>query len=210
MISLVIPCACEQFKFLEPLIKEILKQTLLPNEIVISLSESDKILPSDLKRLEVLDTPFSIKIIKNIEKKTPGENRQIASEKAEYDYIIYQDADDLPHIQRIEIMNYVFENFDANHIMHLVTKHSKMLRNRHIIENIKPHKWNKRTSLKGSPTTAGNIGIHKRVLEKVKWTNHKVGEDTRFTDNVLANFDNCYRLGYTLHLYRTQYSTDHK
>ena len=209
MISLVIPCAYEHFKFLESLIKEILKQTLLPNEIVISLSESDKILPSVLKELEVLDTPFPIILIKNLEKKTPGENRQIASENAKYDYIIYQDADDLPHIQRIEIMNYVFENFNANHIMHLVTKHSKMLKNRHVIENIKPHKWNKRISLKGSPTTAGNIGIHKRVLEKVKWTNHKVGEDTRFTDNVLANFDNCYRLGYTLHLYRTQYSTNH-
>ena len=210
MISIVIPCGPTHISFLCDLLHEFLKQTLHPNEIVISISESDTVDQNEFVKLEELQMPFSIILIKNIEKKTPGENRQIGSDNCNYDYIIYQDADDIPHKQRIEIMNYVFENFDANHIMHLVTKHSKMLRNRHIIENIKPHKWNKRTRLKGSPTTAGNIGIHKRVLEKVKWTNHKVGEDTRFTDNVLANFDNCYRLGYTLHLYRTQYSTDHK
>ena len=210
MISIVIPCGPTHVSFLYNLLHEFMKQTLYPNEVVISISESDRVDQKEFIRLENLKLPFSIILIKNLDKKTPGENRQIGSDHCNYDYIIYQDADDIPHKQRIEIMNYVFQNFNANHITHLTTHHAKGINTIHKLENIKPHKWNVRSSIKGSPTTAGNIGVHRKVFENVRWTNHKVGEDTRFTDAVLSKYDNCYRVGVTLHFYRTQYSTSHK
>lgn len=211
MISVVIPCAQEHFSFLIPLLDDFLNQSLYPNEVIISLSEFELIDSNDMTIFEnkINNYIFKIILLKNTDKLSPGENRQLGSDKSEYDYIIYQDADDFPHRQRFEILNYIFEKYNANHITHLLTRSSKHFNNRHKLEDIIPFKWNKRSAIKGSPTTAGNIGVHKRVFEKVKWTNHKVGEDTRFTDAILSKFDNCYRLGITLHLYRPRFSTDH-
>ena len=81
------------------------KTIRINTEVVKALNELKSELwltsyPTDTKKVNI-DIPKT--------KKTPGENRQIASDEAEYDYIIYQDADDLPHIQRIEIMNYVLK-----------------------------------------------------------------------------------------------------
>ena len=53
----------------------------------------------------------------------------------------------------------------------------------------------------------GNISIRKSVLNEIKWSNHKVGEDTRFTDSVLDKYDKCYRVSATLLYYRQHLSS---
>ena len=210
MISVVIPCIPIHFLMIKSLLRRMGEQTKIPEEVIISLSESDKVDNFFMKEVIENVYMFKLNIIKNIEKKTPGENRQIGSENAENDYIIYQDADDIPHPQRLEILLHVFTKYNANHITHLLTRTSKGLKNIHDVKKITAHKWDKRSSIKGSHTTAGNIGINKKILDTVSWTSHKLGEDTRFTDKVLKEYDNCYRLGIILLLYRTQFSSNHE
>ena len=68
--------------------------------------------------------------------------------------------------------------------------------------------WRKRSNRPGfSATTVGNIGINKNILENIKWSNHFVGEDTRFTDKILETYDKCYRVGVTLLYYRKHLSS---
>ena len=69
MISIVIPCGPTHVSFLYDLLHEFLKQTLYPNEVVISISESDRVDQKEFIRLENLKLPFSIILIKNLDKK---------------------------------------------------------------------------------------------------------------------------------------------
>jgi len=93
-------------------------QTVLPDEVVISLSEIDKLNPALIKKFENKKYPFPVKLIKHRELLWAGPNRNSACEHAIGDIFICQDADDLPHPQRIEIIKYFFENFDVNHLIH--------------------------------------------------------------------------------------------
>ena len=206
-ISVVIPCIHFHFKHLPGLLNRYSQQTLIPKEIIITVSEYNKI--DNTINLENQKYPFILRIIKNNEKKRAGENRQIGSEEASGKYIVYQDADDIPHFQRIEIMNYFFEVKNANHITHLLAKSPRELsKTPYILENIPNVEWKKRGHRKGfRPTTMGNIGIRKDIIKTIKWTSHFVGEDTRFTDTILEKYDKCFRIGVTLLYYRKHLSS---
>ena len=209
-ITLVIPCIFKHFKHIESLLQFYTNQTCLPEEVIISVSESTKV-TNEIKNLKdkIKSFPFNLIIIEHHEPKTPGENRQIASEHASKDYIVYQDSDDLPHNQRLEIIKYFFDHRLANHITHLVTSSPRnLVKEPYDPSNIKFIEWNKRSSRKGfGATTMGNISIRKSVLNEIKWSNHKVGEDTRFTDSVLDKYDKCYRVSATLLYYRQHLSS---
>src|SRR3990167_5690905 len=61
---------------------------------------------------------FKTKILCFQGKQSAGKNRNIACSHAEGDILIAQDADDIPHPQRIEIIKYVFENYATEHLLH--------------------------------------------------------------------------------------------
>jgi hypothetical protein len=50
-----------------------------------------------------------------------GPNRGAGSLEAQHELIIYQDSDDIPHPQRIEVIKYFFENYDILHLNHAFT-----------------------------------------------------------------------------------------
>jgi glycosyltransferase involved in cell wall biosynthesis len=117
--SIAIPCCGKHFKHLNELLHHYAKQTQLPDEVVISLSDVECI-PSDASdSLEAFSWPYRLKLIKNIGKRSAGENRNIAAMHCSNDVIIFQDADDLPHPQRIEIVKFLFDNYEVDHVMHL-------------------------------------------------------------------------------------------
>lgn len=116
--SVFIPCYYKHFNLLPDLLGYYLAQTVYPDEIVISLSESDKVDSLALKALKERNWPFTLKIICNVGKCTAGKNRNIACENSIGDLMISQDADDIPHPQRIEIIKYLFENYKIDHLMH--------------------------------------------------------------------------------------------
>src|SRR6185295_8415761 len=55
---------------------------------------------------------FSEKIL------TAGPSRQLGSDNSTGEVLIYQDADDLPHSKRVQIINHLFENNDILHLNH--------------------------------------------------------------------------------------------
>ena len=61
------------------------------------------------KKIENMKYPFKVIYIFHKECKYAGDNRNCACEKASGDIFITQDADDIPHPQRIEIIKYMFK-----------------------------------------------------------------------------------------------------
>ena len=121
-ITNAVPVTFRHFKFLETCVNDILDQTLLPQEIILIISEykldsaSEKKI-SDLKNLisEKKITPI-IKTFKD--KQYAGKNRQIAYDLCSSDMIIFQDCDDLTHPQRNEILFRAYEKHKIPHILH--------------------------------------------------------------------------------------------
>lgn len=113
--SVVIPCHPDHFVLLEPLLEQYSMQSVLPDEIVVSLSEAHKVLCTTL---EQKTWPFTFRLLKHAQKYPPGKNRNEACANATGELIICQDADDLPHPQRVEIIRYLFSHYQIEHLLH--------------------------------------------------------------------------------------------
>ena len=116
--SIVIPCVPQHFGHIFGLLYQYEHQTCIPDQIVISLSESECMSDEEFLFVENYHWPFELKIIKNHGKRSAGENRTIGSEHSCGDLILLQDADDIPHPQRVEIVKYIFEHYFIDHLMH--------------------------------------------------------------------------------------------
>ncbi len=117
--SVVVPCCQKHFKHLRGLLQYYTEQTQLPDEVVISLSDVEQINREEIDNLEHLSWPFILKIIKSEGRKSAGDNRNIAVAHCSNEVVLCQDADDIPHPQRVEIVKFVFENYHVDHLMHL-------------------------------------------------------------------------------------------
>jgi hypothetical protein len=105
--SLFIPTIPKHFHFLNEILEKYKNGSEQPDEIIISISESSKINQDDIR---ILKNNFNIKIIEHNNIMLAGPNRQVSKEFCNGDVIIYQDSDDLPHFQRIEVIKSFFEN----------------------------------------------------------------------------------------------------
>ena len=118
--SVIIPCYYKHAIYLESLLEEFSEQSCLPDEVVISISEADKVEPGLIQGLEETLWPFSLVIQKTHQQKYAGENRNIAAQHASKELLICQDADDLPHPQRIEIIKHFFEKNEIDFLAHMM------------------------------------------------------------------------------------------
>jgi hypothetical protein len=117
--SIVIPCSHKHAPYLGDLIKFFTEQsTIMPDEMVISLSGMKHLSQNIITDIEQYKVPFKINLIISDSENSEAVNRNIACRAAIGDIIINQDADDLPHPQRIEIIKYFFEHYDIVHLMH--------------------------------------------------------------------------------------------
>ncbi len=115
--SILVPCHYKHFQFIPDLLKCYAEQTVTPDEVVISLQQYH-LIPGEAIS-EVLDKtwPFSLKIVFD-EGVTAGVNRNNAAFNSTGDLLITQDADDLPHPQRVELIKHLFDNFYVELLMH--------------------------------------------------------------------------------------------
>ena len=109
--SVLIPCAGAHAGLLPELVTQLASQTVLPDEVVISLSSVTSI-PRFAKQ------PFRVKLITDRAKALAGKNRNRAADASTGDVLIYQDADDIAHPQRVEIAKQLFSNFYVEHLLH--------------------------------------------------------------------------------------------
>lgn len=116
--SIIIPCAAQHFSHLKPLLEQLARQTILPEEVVVSLSQTEKLENTAINAIEYGNWPFALKLLRHKEKKSAGMNRNLACAIAAGPLIICQDADDIPHPARVEIIRFFFEHYPISHLMH--------------------------------------------------------------------------------------------
>lgn len=113
-IGVAIPCYIGHITNLKYLLDSIERQTRKPDKVVVSCSSINE----DIT-IELPSYSFNLEIIRTVEHKNAGQNRNIAIQKLkEMDYISYIDADDIMHPQRIEILMKIFEYTDCDIILH--------------------------------------------------------------------------------------------
>jgi len=119
--SMVIPCHDAHAKFLPRLLKSIENYSILPDEVVISLSGTKNLSEDFIAQLENHKWQFPLVLLKNESTLTEGQNRNRACRQAKMEIIISHDADDLSHPNRLEIIKYFFETYKVDHLMHGLT-----------------------------------------------------------------------------------------
>jgi hypothetical protein len=206
--TLIIPCHSAHAKYLYNLLRIYENQTDPPNEIVISLSDSNNVETGIINLLENNQWIFPIKLIQSKQKLFAGQNRNIACKHASNEIFICQDADDIPHPQRIEVIKYFFNKLQLDFLLHkfiynneslppvgdMSTIHYSYLKTYH-------DAWAVGYMLFGQPA------IHRRVFDKIKWKDIPIDEDNTFANQVITTFNNCIMIKSTLYIYRLELST---
>ena len=190
-ISVIIPCYYGHFNHLEELLKCYSIQTVLPDEVVISISEIKKVAAGELLAIKSRKYPFSVKIIEHENKLLAGPNSNSACENAAGDVFICNDADDLPHPQHVKIIKYYFEHYDIDEIIHnlilgylfahrcsVIPLTANSYFGKYEKENIKWYPLTSYDQLDNFPYHHnGNVAIRRKVFERIKW--HDVSEYRR-------------------------------
>ncbi len=209
-ISVIIPCYHGHFWHLEGLLTELTYQTFLPDEVVIALSESHLVDQEEIDRLQAQDWPFFLKLIQTTDRRYSGTNRNIACENAEGRLLILQDADDIPHFQRIEIIKSFFDEYQPEHLLHSYDCDSDdfPLRERYSYEDI-PVQWvySWAEMNQCGPAHHGNIALTRSVFERIRWNDKKRGADVDFNILCIQTFQKTLVVKVSLLNYRQRYSS---
>lgn len=207
--SIIVPCHYLHFYLIPDLLTHYENQTVLPDEIIISLSESHRVKEGLIAAVEDKKYPFQLKIVKSQEVLYGGQNRNIACEHSSGDILICQDADDIPHPQRVELIKGLFEKYQIEHLMHCFILSDKLF------QYCYPEKAASLSVYSSDPNQAcyypsihnGNIALLRTVFMKVKWPVHeRVGEDIEFNTSVYKDFKKTVILPIPLLLYRNDLS----
>ena len=196
---MVIPCAPRHVVLLEPLMTLLDCQTSKPDEVVIA---------GTIPRLSA--RPFPIRNVPTEPRANAARNRNFGTARAVGDVVLYQDADDVPHPQRIEIVRRLFERFDVEHLMHafMHATHptATWSASRYDVETIhrlaRYHRYSFEVGL-----TNGNPAVRRTLAQAVRWPESKrIGEDVAFNVSACARSRSNAVLRAPLLLYRQHLS----
>jgi hypothetical protein len=207
--SVIVPCHCDHFVFLEPLLSAYRDQTVLPDEVIVSLCEAQNVPAASILALEQTPWPFSLTILKHKQKLPPGANRNAACSCATQEIVISQDADDLPHPQRVEIIRYLFETAGIDHLLH------QWISSQDKFELYDVESVGKKTvsyqiyDLVDVPYLHnGNNAFRRTLFEKVHWKpSREIQEDVLFNRIAYVFTKNRLILKLPLVMYRPELST---
>lgn len=208
-MSVVVPCYYKHASFLIDLIRAYEAQTRLPFEMIIALSQAGKVDPAILESIQQGSFKFPVKLLCSDQQATAGENRNRACSAAQGTIIVCQDADDLPHPQRLEIIGYFFKTYPIHHLMHQFAQEN-------IIDLVYDPKQIPYKILRDFEkiwecglVTNGNVAFARHVFEQVQWSKRILGEDVVFNSSVYDLFHHNVVLEVPLIAYRAQFSSHH-
>jgi hypothetical protein len=202
--SVIVPCVARHFLWVSGLLESYENQTVKPDEVVISISEVEKLNPKEINDLEHGDYSFRLKIIRNNGVIMDGENRTIAMNNSSGDILIFSDADDIPHPQRVEIAKFIFENYEVDHILHGLTGYRSEIQ-RFDLQSIEMlyfdnfEEIQSFASSKNFPVTTGSPCFLRKVGNAIKWSHTK---DVQHARESYAMFNNRILICSKLILYR--------
>jgi len=120
--SFCIPSSYNHFDLLIELLESIKGYSEKPDEVVVSISgipqENHENISKKLNGFtEILEIP--VKALTANEKNLSGRNRNICMKNSKNDLIIFNDADDLSHPDRIQVIKKIFkDNEEVCHLTH--------------------------------------------------------------------------------------------
>jgi glycosyltransferase involved in cell wall biosynthesis len=222
--TIAIPCSLSHVGFLNEAIGSIVNGSILPEEILIAIS------PVELKKenqiLEALKRHASnIKVVFSKEKLNAAMSRDFLTSYISGDIVIYQDADDYQHPQRVEIVKRFFENYDIVHLCHSFnfvcegcfgnieysnirfidgkTIYDRVFNSDFSNEIVDGAFGNKSTVQRIS---AGATCVKREVLDKIKWRDFSYSncEDYWFCTNVFKTFNKTFFIDSPLYNYRKE------
>jgi glycosyltransferase involved in cell wall biosynthesis len=189
-----IPISFKHFNLIDTAIESILNQSLKPNEIILIISEFKDEIKTQQKiediKIKVEKNQINFKFQTNSQIQYAGKNREIAYHLSESQLIIYQDADDIPHNQRNEILLKYHLETKAIHLIHgwnNQTNQELNLKNIVKINSINDYQKlvnNKKFIHNGAITLA------KYLITKINFPNDKKGQDTKFNREFIKNNKN--------------------
>ena len=196
--TVIIPCVASHFHYLEPLLQAYAAQTKLPDEIVIALCQVECLEEGAVAALESRPWPFALKILCYLGRQSAGVNRNLACEVASGALLLCQDADDLPHPQRVEIVNYLFTRHRLEHLIHgwLSEEEAIPVFRSDLLPLNKFRAFDDITRFYSLETPRarfqphyGNVCLLAEVAKKVKWENSlEFDRDVAFNQKVYAAF----------------------
>ncbi len=191
-VSLIIPCHPVHAPYLYALLKELEKQSMLPDEVIISLSEYEKVPIEIMEELEQARWNFPVTLILSKEALYAGQNRNVASLRATGEVFAYQDADDIPYRSRIEIIKYLFHMYEFDHLMHkfIIIKSQEQIDNNHqrLVAYLRPFDYE--SQVPGKHMTNGNIAISKKLFDTHQWPTTGPGEDEAYNRKLYKLYEN--------------------
>jgi glycosyltransferase involved in cell wall biosynthesis len=211
-ISVIIPVYPPHFIFIPKILDQLKKQTLQPDEIIIAASEIN----NNFELINIINNP-KVKLITTQEKQPAGMNRNMGMNASTGDIILFMDADDIYHKEKIEITNYYFQKYNCDLFLHSYcsmfrTNYEKALNINLVINRdcyredtellykqtfITPRIRDNETGVHGDTNIRSKIAIHhgviaidKKMKEKYKYTDMIAGEDGKFCRDILEDKNN--------------------
>jgi glycosyltransferase involved in cell wall biosynthesis len=186
-ISVCIPCIQKHIPFLSSCVASINKQTILPIEIVISISNIENL--EAMKNIEIEcekiinSSKIPIKIKYTYEKKYAGENRNICVQEAEGNVVSFIDADDLMHKDRIKILTEIFDKYkDYIGVLHYFVENTSLDNEEKFDEkNIQKYSFTELLHF-------GHSSFRKKIFEKYKYGSDHRGQDVKFVASILPEY----------------------
>jgi len=211
MISVIIPCLDKHVYLLPELFVAYENQTVRPDELIVVVS-------GDFNTSEISCLNTTIPLIVSVSKQRlyAGAARQRGVDISNGEIIIFNDADDIPHRQRVEITHYFFNKFNTVHLNGLWKSGDfKFTYNIPRIPFILAEEIIERSILNYKPyggwlaanVHAGNVAVSREVFDKVAWTNSQKGQDMVFCLDLLHTFNRSIIVLANLIRYRIELSS---
>lgn len=203
--SVAIPCARHHVRYLDNALSKIARGTEVPDEVVIVVSpvEGQEQLDRLNRLYEKFKDIFALEIKWCEQRLDAASARERLTESLNGDVILYHDADDTQHPQRLEIVKRFFKEHDIVHLCHSYTTFSEGEAGEIVYDNIQTapsQELYEKYFVQGPMpkafgagfmrTHAGALCIRREVLQKVAWAGLVQGvEDREFCLNVLKTFN---------------------
>ncbi len=213
-ISVIIPCHYLHFHHIRTLLDLYEKQSVLPNEIIIVLSESGQINSEEIEKIKNLKYRFGLKLLEVKEKSPAGNNRYLGSVEAEGSILIFQDADDIPHTQRVEIISYYMKKYpEVMHLIHNYETEDQLYQQRRYSLISITHKvmkeniFNVKEIEKRHRLTHGNISIRKTIVDQIDWDRTSWrAQDKNLNRRIFRKYGKVLYIRDPLYYYRKRFS----
>lgn len=207
-VSVIIPCHSTHAECLIPLLQNYAEQTVQPEEVIVALSDAEQLPFGWVEALKNREFPFPVQWLVCGKKLSAGANRNRACQIAKGDILLLQDADDIPHPQRVEVVKHFFKKYRVDHLMHFYVNALSPQFSQYQLEEIPHQTIRAYQETEPMPVTYGCPAISRKVFRRLRWrTQFEAGEDCLFVQRLYQKFPKSVIIEAPLLLYRNELSS---